>query len=148
MKTLATELRAFSAPDGKTMLPIPAGEFLMGSDEFGPEQPPRQVYLPDYYIDQFPVTNAEYKLFIEAGAYADEQWWDTPEALAWLRGEGSTEGSKWQWRETRKFIQKRPEEYYRQQVTGNIITSEQAAERIEIRNWTDELCAATANWRP
>jgi formylglycine-generating enzyme required for sulfatase activity len=37
--------------DKKQMAFIPAGEFIMGSEEFGPETPQRKVYLPDYYID-------------------------------------------------------------------------------------------------
>ena len=88
MKTLATEtsgaLSAFVARDGKTMLPIPAGEFLMGSDEFGPEQPPHLVYLPTYYIDMFPVTNAEYKVYMVATRALPPRHWggfDIPAGL-------------------------------------------------------------------
>jgi len=34
------------ARDGKKMVWIPAGEFIMGSEEFGPEMPMRKVHLP------------------------------------------------------------------------------------------------------
>ena len=51
--------------DGKEMALIPAGEFIMGSEvEFGPEAPQRTVHLPGYYIDIYPVTNAEYKHYM------------------------------------------------------------------------------------
>ena len=54
---------------------------------------------------QFPVTNAEWNLFMQAGGYEDERWWDTEEAQAWRRGEGTAEGAKQQWRENRKTFQ-------------------------------------------
>src|SRR5690349_2546378 len=48
-----------TAKDGKEMVLIPAGEFL-----FGPNKTP--MTLPDYYIDRQPVTNAQYKVFVDA----------------------------------------------------------------------------------
>ena len=48
---------------------IPAGEFLMGSnDEEAPsnEGPVHTVYLDAFYIDKYEVTNAQYKQFIDA----------------------------------------------------------------------------------
>lgn len=53
--------------DSKEMILIPAGEFVMGSNEgSADEKPPHTVYLDSFYIDRFPVTNAEYKKFIDA----------------------------------------------------------------------------------
>lgn len=52
--------------DKKKMFLVPAGEFIMGSNEFGPETPQRTVHLPDYFIDIYPVTNQEYKVFMDA----------------------------------------------------------------------------------
>jgi len=61
--------------DNKEMVLIPAGEFLMGSEEFGPESPQHTVYLPAYYIDKYPVTNAEYKRYIdETRALPPRHW--------------------------------------------------------------------------
>jgi len=57
------------ARDGKEMVLIPAGAFLMGSEEYGPETPQRTVTLGAYYIDKYPVTNAEYQVFIKATGY-------------------------------------------------------------------------------
>ncbi|RJP17498.1 MAG: hypothetical protein C4520_16150 [Candidatus Abyssobacteria bacterium SURF_5] len=46
---------------------VPAGEFVMGSDsEFENERPMRRVFLKEYFIDVFEVTNADYKKFIDA----------------------------------------------------------------------------------
>ena len=86
MKTSAPEAPApaFTARDGKEMMFIPAGEFLMGSEEFGPESPQRSVFLPDYYIDRYPVTNADYKGYMLATrASAPRHWggFDVPAGL-------------------------------------------------------------------
>ncbi|MBU2567290.1 MAG: formylglycine-generating enzyme family protein, partial [Elusimicrobia bacterium] len=51
----------------KGMVYIPAGEFLMGSDEGGgDEKPPHKVYLDAYYIDKHQVTFEQYDKFCEA----------------------------------------------------------------------------------
>jgi formylglycine-generating enzyme required for sulfatase activity len=49
---------------------IPAGKFLMGE---GAEQ--HEVFLRDYQIGRYPVTNAEYARFVSAGGYADRELW-------------------------------------------------------------------------
>ncbi len=52
------------------MVVIPAGEFIMGE---GREQ--HELFLPDYQLGKYPVTNAEYERFIDAGGYQDKSWW-------------------------------------------------------------------------
>jgi iron(II)-dependent oxidoreductase len=48
------------------MVLIPAGEFIMGADDHEDnERPAHRVSLPDYYIDKYEVTNAQYKQFCE-----------------------------------------------------------------------------------
>jgi formylglycine-generating enzyme required for sulfatase activity len=55
------------AQDGKEMMYIPAGEFMMGSENGDSDEKPRHtVYLDAFYIDRYPVTNAEYKKFVDA----------------------------------------------------------------------------------
>lgn len=71
---------------------IPEGTFLMGSTEedisklleldrnveagrFDVEVPQREVYMSAYLIDKYPVTNAEYKKFIESGGYKQRDFW-------------------------------------------------------------------------
>lgn len=57
------------------MVYIPAGEFTMGSKETGrdeevgdsDEHPLHNVYLGDFYIDKYEVTNAQYSQFLTAG---------------------------------------------------------------------------------
>lgn len=51
------------------MVLIPAGEFLMGSEDGLPdEQPMHSVLLDAFYIDLNETTNAEYRACVEAGA--------------------------------------------------------------------------------
>ncbi len=85
---------------GGDMVLIPAGEFLMGSDEseakdawescktywkdcpwdlFKAEMPKHKVVLDAYSIDKYPVTNAQYKKCVNAGKCKkphDTTWYD------------------------------------------------------------------------
>lgn len=81
--------------DGKEMVLIPSGEFLMGTDKTDPEkthlkigtvkplfvdqQPERRVHLDAYYIDKYEVTNAEFQRFVD-----DTQFNDLP--AHWVEG--------------------------------------------------------------
>jgi formylglycine-generating enzyme required for sulfatase activity len=48
------------------MVHVPAGEFIMGSDEYSEEQPVHTVYLDAFYIDKYEVTNAQFAAFVSA----------------------------------------------------------------------------------
>lgn len=58
------------------MILIPAGAFMMGTDERLPDEgPPHQVVVPDFWIDKFEVTNFQYQAFIErAGRRAPDHF--------------------------------------------------------------------------
>jgi gamma-glutamyl hercynylcysteine S-oxide synthase len=74
------------------MIFIPAGEFEQGSndtDALDNERPAHKVYLESYYIDRYPVTCGQYRLFMEAGGYQNSQWWSE---------------AGWEWRQTQKVI--------------------------------------------
>jgi formylglycine-generating enzyme required for sulfatase activity len=68
--------------DGKEMILIPGGSFVMGCDE-GPakHRPQHSVHVEAFYIDRYPVTNQEYKRFIDETGHAvphyDVSWCDT-----------------------------------------------------------------------
>jgi len=52
------------------MIEVPAGPFIMGSDEGDPEDSPaHQVDVPAFEIDRFEVTNADYAAFAEVTGY-------------------------------------------------------------------------------
>ena len=64
--------------DGMEMVFVPAGEFLMGSDEGDDdEKPVHDVYLDAYWIDKTEVTNAQYRAFVEATSHR------TPTECTW-----------------------------------------------------------------
>ncbi len=61
------------------MILIPAGEFVLGSNNYLPnEQIEQKLYLPDYYIDKYEVTNAQYYRFCQATnrSMPASPWWD------------------------------------------------------------------------
>ncbi|HMV50662.1 MAG TPA: SUMF1/EgtB/PvdO family nonheme iron enzyme, partial [Blastocatellia bacterium] len=129
---------------GEFLLPplvtIPAGNYTVGDDdgEYDREKPQGEVELPEFQIGRFPVTNAEYKLFIDAGGYEQPQWWDTPESLAWRSGEASSEGAKQSWRDTRKALQDWSDEGLLDLVKQNRATTKQVEDWITVRNWSEE----------
>ena len=54
----------------KEMVSIPAGEFLMGSNDFYPEERPvHRVSVDAFWIDEHPVTVAEFRRFVRATGY-------------------------------------------------------------------------------
>jgi formylglycine-generating enzyme required for sulfatase activity/energy-coupling factor transporter ATP-binding protein EcfA2 len=59
---------------GFPMVFVPAGEFLMGSDQVADERPPHQVYLDDYWIAKYPVTNAQFERFVRETKYQAGDW--------------------------------------------------------------------------
>ena len=65
-----------------TMVRIPAGAYSMGSDDrartLDNERPARQVCLEEFWIDQTPVTNADFLEFMDAGGYRNPAWWSQP----------------------------------------------------------------------
>ncbi|AEA25572.1 Conserved hypothetical protein CHP03440 [Pseudonocardia dioxanivorans CB1190] len=58
---------------------VPAGPFVQGTSTepwaLDNERPAHTVDLPAFVIDTYPVTNAEYTAFVEAGGYDDPRWW-------------------------------------------------------------------------
>lgn len=52
----------------KSMVKIPAGKYLYGKYQ-------EEVETEDFYLDQSPVTNAEYKVFVNATGHKEPQHW-------------------------------------------------------------------------
>jgi iron(II)-dependent oxidoreductase len=95
---------------------IPAGEARLGAVRgaipFGwdNEFPGPEVDVPSFRIDRLDVTNEDFLAFVDAGGYADPQWW-TPQDWTWLQSESQTAPTfweridrQWYWRGMFEFI--------------------------------------------
>jgi formylglycine-generating enzyme len=57
-------------PPAPEMVWVPGGAFLMGSNDFYPEEAPAHTVTVDgFWLDQFQVTNAQFRRFVEATGY-------------------------------------------------------------------------------
>jgi len=56
---------------------VPAGEFIMGSEDISDDEKPQHtVNLPyTYKAAKYPITNAQYNAFVEARGYDKRQYW-------------------------------------------------------------------------
>ncbi len=139
---------------GEYLLPplvdIRGGKYTIGSADglYDDEEPVHEVELAPFQIGKFPVTNAEWSLFMEAGGYDADRWWDTAAAKAWRRGEGTAEGPKEDDREWRQWCQANFERI-RQLHTDNRITSKQVDDWEAIARMSDdEFERLLEQWNP
>jgi formylglycine-generating enzyme required for sulfatase activity len=73
---------------------VPAGPFTMGSREddpqaYGDEQPQHEPSIPyPYRVARYPVTNAQYQAFVQAGGYRERRYWaEASQAGVWTNGQ-------------------------------------------------------------
>lgn len=52
--------------DGSVLIEIPAGEFVMGSDEYRNSKPRFNLNLPTYWIGKHEITNRQFAAFVRA----------------------------------------------------------------------------------
>src|SRR5215510_12801545 len=87
LRLLTAERYDSPPPSGQAMIAVPAGPFVMGSDDIAHtldnERPQQEVFVPAFLIDRHPVTNAEFLSFVAGGGYHQRSCW-------------SAEG--WRWR--------------------------------------------------
>ena len=78
--------RGTSLPSGRpdvagSSVLVPAGEFILGVDEAAEphsldnERPAHVVDVPAFRIGRVPVTNGEWRQFIDDGGYEQQRWW-------------------------------------------------------------------------
>jgi len=76
---------------------VPAGPFLMGTDDpasLDNERPLHEVEVAACWIDAAPVTNGQYRQFLESGGYDQPQWWG-PQGWAWRQEAGLVTPQFW-----------------------------------------------------
>jgi iron(II)-dependent oxidoreductase len=82
----------------KEMVPVPGGEFVMGTDNHAQtldnERNSHIVDLPDFLIDATPVTNEAYARFVEDGGYERPKFWDD-RGWEYVKREGITTPKHW-----------------------------------------------------
>jgi iron(II)-dependent oxidoreductase len=82
------------------MVRFPGGTVDVGTDDrsqsYDNERPAHQVELAPFWIDAAPVTNGEFRAFVEDGGYTRPELWQE-EGFRWIREEGI--GSPKEWKE-------------------------------------------------
>jgi sulfatase modifying factor 1 len=81
-----------------TLVLIPSGEFIRGSEEehaYNNEKPVRSIHLDVFEMGVYPVTNFEFSRFLEAQGYQQPEYWDK-EGWEWLKEEKISEPRYWQ----------------------------------------------------
>jgi iron(II)-dependent oxidoreductase len=75
-------LASIAPPAAKVTPPaevlVPAGPFRMGSADpaaLDNERPVHEIDVPAFRIDAAPVTNGQYRQFVEQGGYDEPRWW-------------------------------------------------------------------------
>jgi formylglycine-generating enzyme required for sulfatase activity len=144
-----------AGPHGAYLLPsmvaIPAGTYRIGDGESSEshEKPEIDVSLAAFEIGQFAVTNAEFGLFMQAGGYDDERWWETDAAKAWRDGSGSAEGLRQVWRDNYDIFRSWRDDHIPTLVEVGRISQENADEWTRIRKMgKDELERNLTSWFP
>ncbi len=80
------------------MVPIPSGRYPIGTEDgWADKRPVGTVGIAPFEIGRFPITNAEYRCFVEDGGYDDEGWWETDDAKAWRLGDPTIVEPAKQW---------------------------------------------------
>lgn len=85
---------------------LPGGTFRMGSDDGeDDEKPPHEVEVSPFQISKYPITNAQFEKFMQAGGYENKDWWS---AEGWkYRQENNWEQPRW-WHDAENNLPNQP----------------------------------------
>jgi len=146
-----------------TLCPVEAGRYLVGNprDPQDPRRDPEaydderngeEVALPPFWIARYPVTNAEYRLFVRAKGYEDERCWEGPDARAWR--EGQDLGGHADWLASQRWAKSQPDDWrdrladrYRPQALDSIATLRRWSEQ-ELLDWARRQASGQPRDRP
>ena len=80
------------------MVRVPAGPFLMGSNRLHEtldnERPQHTVDVGEFWMDRYPVTNAQFLCFVQDRGYHRRSWW-SPEGWAWREKNAIEQPNYW-----------------------------------------------------
>ncbi len=75
--------------DPRAYVEVPAGVYV-----YGDQNEKLRIEAP-FLLSRYPVTNSQYRVFMDAGGYANRRWW-SDEGWTWLQQTGVTEPAYWQ----------------------------------------------------
>jgi iron(II)-dependent oxidoreductase len=88
---LDEEVNGNGAPPVHEMVRVPAGSFTMGNNQLAVtldnERSQHEVYVEEFQIDRYPVTNAAFLEFVQNRGYQERSYW-SPEGWAWREKNG------------------------------------------------------------
>ena len=116
-----------------TLVRVPAGTFLMGSSEddrgaHSAEKPQHKVHLDEYWIGKYPVTNSQYKTFVDATGHKEPSHFENGEIP---KGKADHPVVNVSWHDARAFCK------WASQVTGAEIRLSNEAEWEKAARGTD-----------
>ena len=68
---MASEQEIINEKDGSVMLYVPAGLYFMWHEK-------KSVEIKDFYIDKHPITNSQYKKFLNETKHVEPAFWNDP----------------------------------------------------------------------
>jgi formylglycine-generating enzyme required for sulfatase activity len=80
--------RILSLRDPAAYVQVPAGTY-----RYGKEKQPIRIETP-FLLGRYPVTNSQYRAFLEDGGYTNRDWWSEA-GWVWRQETGSTEPDAW-----------------------------------------------------
>lgn len=91
---VATEPVIAQVKGSSTLVQVPEGYSWMGCDDYEREAPRRRVYVPEFWMDKYPVTNDDYAEYVDSTGARKPSYWqggripegygDHPVMVNWL----------------------------------------------------------------
>ena len=82
------------------MARFPGGAVEIGTDDryaaYDNERERHTVHLAPFWIDRYPVTNADFVIFIAAGGYSEREYWSET-GWEWVKTSGARAPMYWSW---------------------------------------------------